>query len=263
MFYKVKLKILESISWLYRFYLGHKWLRLVILWFFRLNVIGYFLQKQWIKGLIRFFFYVVWRRYFCFPYEKRKVVNTVMGPPGSGKTSFAAYLALRAKFVHEDVYCNVAIRDTYKFSWANDWGVYLIKDATVIIDECALEEGLFSRDFKNNFDRKKGNFNKLETAKLHRHYGLDLWLFSQADDTDLKLRELSQNYWILRKTGLPWLLHIKLYDTDIDVDPMTQDFRKCRKLKRNYFIFSPVIWLDFRTDETPDLMIKDHWDYRS
>lgn len=175
-------------------------------------------------------------------------------------------LPIKLYTINEEVYCNVPILDTVKFNWEDDFGTYLIKDATIIIDEAGLE--LDNRNFALNFtdvvDKKTGKLihngkAKLETAKLHRHYGLDLLLLSQWTDQDIKLRNLSQNYWVMRKTGFPWLLCVKLYDTDIDVDPMTGDFRMKRMKKHTYFIFSPVIWFDFVTDDIPDLPVKDDW----
>ena len=236
----------------------HAWyiLQWIICLFFLL------LFKSWVRFFIVLLIFIVWRFFFVFPYKKRKVVNTVMGPPGSGKTTFCAFINKWASAIGEPVYSNVPLKGSFKFSWDKDFGWYDISNATILIDEAALEDGLNSRDFKSNFadvvDKKTGKllFNgraKLQTAKLHRHYGLDMWVFSQADDSDIKIRELSQNYYILRKTGFPWLLKIRLYDTDIDLDPMTQDFRKIRIKKRTYFLFSPVVWLSFDTEDAPVL----------
>lgn len=255
---------------LYRAYLKYKWVRFIT-WFFvyywMLNPLN---GKHYFHLILRIILVLFYRHFFIFPMYKRKVVNTVLGPPGSGKTSFAAFWALKCKYMHEPVYCNVPIVDTIDFSWEDDFGHYVIENATIIIDEAGLE--LDNRNFALNFadvvDKKTGKLihngkQKLETAKLHRHYGLDILLLSQWTDQDLKLRNLSQNYWVMRKTGFPWLLHAKLYDTDIDVDQMTGDFRMIRIKKHSYFIFSPVIWFDFITDEHPVLPEKDHWRVRS
>lgn len=197
-----------------------------------------------------------WRRFFHFPWKKKKIFNTIMGPPGSGKSTFCAFIAKWAKANNEPVYSNCDVKETYKFSWAKDFGQYMIEDATIVIDEAALEEGMNNRDYKKNFADEIGK-QRLDTAKKHRHYGLDIWMFSQADDTDIKLRELTQNYYVLRKMPVPWLLKIRLYDTDIDLDPMTQDFRKVRIKKRTYILFTPVVWLSFDTHERTQLPQKE------
>lgn len=266
---KLKRVILIKIGQLYRLYLKYKIIRIIVWFLVFCWVVAPLNSKSWLKLILRVILFLVYRHFFIFPMAKRKVVNTVIGPPGSGKTSFAAFWALRSKYMNEPVYCNVPIRDTYDFSWEDDFGYYAIENATIIIDEAGLE--LDNRNFAMNFtdvvDKKTGKLvhngkQKLETAKLHRHYGLDILLLSQWTDQDLKLRNLSQNYWVMRKTGFPWLLHAKLYDTEIDVDQMTGDFRMVRIKKHSYFIFSPVIWFDFITDEHPELPVKDNWRLR-
>ena len=270
MFRSIKRFLLIKYCKFYRAYLKYKIIRFIVWFFVYLWVILPLGEKRYLILILRIILLLIYKHFFIFPIRKRKVVNTVIGPPGSGKTSFAAFWALKSKYMHEPVYCNVPIVDTYDFSWEDDFGYYAIENATIIIDEAGLE--LDNRNFALNFtdvvDKKTGRLihngkAKLETAKLHRHYGLDILLLSQWTDQDLKLRNLSQNYWVMRKTGFPWLLHAKLYDTDIDVDQMTGDFRMVRIKKHSYFIFSPVIWFDFITDEHPELPEKDNWRLRS
>lgn len=261
----LKKQILILIGKWYRQYLKYRWVRILTWVIVFLWAIG---LKFTFWSVIRIILVLIYRHFCIFPIRKRKVVNTVLGPPGSGKTTLAAFWALKTRLTldKEDVYCNVPIRGVKKFSWEDDFGTYMIKDATIIIDEAGLE--LDNRNFAMNFtdiiDKKTGQLihngkAKLETAKLHRHYGLDILLLSQWTDQDIKLRNLSQNYWVMKKTGFPWLLHAKLYDTDIDVDQMTGDFRMVRVKKHSYFIFSPVVWFDFVTDDYPVLPEKDNW----
>lgn len=266
---RLKKALLIKYGLLYRFYLKHVWFRALVWFFVYMWMLEPFNDKHYFALLLRVVFILFYRHFFIFPMRKRKVVNTVIGPPGAGKTSLAAFWALKSKYMNEPVYCNVPIKDTIDFSWEDDFGTYAIEDATIIIDEAGLE--LDNRNFAMNFsdvvDKKTGKLihngkQKLETAKLHRHYGLDILLLSQWTDQDLKLRNLSQNYWVCRKTGFPWLIQVKLYDTDIDLDPMTGDFRMVRVKKHTYFIFSPVIWFDFVTDEHPILPAKEYWRVR-
>lgn len=260
-----KKMVLKKIGIVYRYYLTHLYFRIltwVILFLWAIGI------RFSVWSVVRLIILLIYRHFCIFPIRKRKVVNTVLGPPGSGKTTLAAFWALKSRLTlkSEEVYCNVPIKGVTKFSWEDDFGTYMIKDATIIIDEAGLE--LDNRNFAMNFtdviDKKTGKLvhngrSKLETAKLHRHYGLDILLLSQWTDQDIKLRNLSQNYWVMKKTGFPWLLHAKLYDTDIDVDPMSGDFRMVRVKKHSYFIFSPVVWFDFVTDDYPELPEKDSW----
>lgn len=253
----------------YRLYLSHKWIRTllwIIIWLWAI------LGTSIIKSIIKIVLILFYRHFFIFPVRHGKVVNTVLGPPGSGKTSLMAFISLKTRMLGVPVYSNVPIRDTYKFDWEEDFGTYSITDSMIIVDEAGLE--LDNRDFAKHFtdivDKKTGKLlhngkSKLTTAKLHRHYGLTLWFCSQGTqgDFDLKLRSLTQNFWLCKKTGVPWLLKIQLFDTDVNVDPMTADFRTERIKKHTYFIFSPVIWFDFVTDDAPVLPSKDFTTYQN
>lgn len=257
----MKLKFLIFLKRWYQYYIRHKWLRVLTVIFMLLLPLFCLLSGHFFRFVVFTLGFIAWRRWFCFPYKRRNVCNMVMGPPGAGKTSFLCYLTLRANALGSDVYSNVAIKDTYKFSWAEDFGNFLIEDGVLFIDEAALEDGLNNREYSTNFNRKNGTFRKLECLKLHRHFRNEIWLFSQADDADLKVRELCQSFWIVRKF-LPWLVHIKLYTTDIDLDPMTQDFRKVRVFKRRYFLFTPVCWLFFDTEEVPFTLQNKEFEFR-
>lgn len=264
----IKKNLIIWIGKIYRFYLSHAWFRCLTWFFIFCWVLNPLNGGHFLKLIMRVVLFLLYRHFFIFPIRKRKVVNTVLGPPGSGKTSMMAFIALKSLYFGETIYSNVPIRNTLKFDWEEDFGTYQIQDATIIFDEAGLE--LDNRDFAKHFtdivDKRTGEIlhngkSKLITAKLHRHYGLDLWFCTQgvSGDFDLKLRSLSQNYWVMKKTGFPWLLKCRLYDTDIDVDPMTGDFRLVRLKKHTFLIFSPVIWFDFVTDDHPVLPSKDFW----
>lgn len=257
----MKIKILRFLTKWYQYYLRHKWFRILIFFLVGFWAFVSLVMENYLKFAVKLVVIIVWRHFFVIPYRRRNICNMVMGPPGAGKTSFLCWLSVRANALDNDVYSNVAIKNTYKFSWSTDFGEYLIEDGVLLIDEAALEDGLNNREFSTNFSKKNGTFRKLECLKLHRHFRNEIWLFSQADDTDLKVRELCQNFWIIKKF-LPWLIMIKLYNTDIDLDPMTQDFRKIRKKRHTYFLFSPVIWLMFDTEEVPFKLREKQFSFR-
>lgn len=250
-------------SW-YRYYLSHRWFSMLtwaIVFFWVLS------SSSLIWFIVKFLLVLVYRHFFIFPVRKSYVVNTVLGPPGSGKTSLAAFIALKSRLSCKDtVYTNCDIIGTRAFDWERDYGSYKMEDCTIILDEVGLD--LDNRSFAMNFADvydKKGNLihngkSKLQSLKYHRHIRQTIYNLSQWTDQDIKLRNLSQNFYVMRKTGLPWLLCVKLYDTDIDVDPMSGDFRFLRKKMHTYFIFSPVIWFDFSTHSVPFDLPEKEWD---
>lgn len=245
------MKVIKYISKFYQRYLRSKKLRFFVSFTILFPSLYNILSGHLIKALIFGIIYFIWKKWFCFPYKRRNVLNMVFGAPGSGKTSFLCFLTLRARALGIDVYSNVPIKDTYKFNWKDDYGEYLIENGVIMIDESALEDGLNNREFTTNFSRKNGMFRKLECLKLHRHFKQEIYLFSQSPtDTDKYTRDLTQSFWLCKKV-FSWLIHVKLYITDVDIDPMTQDFRLIRKKVHDYFIFTPVCWLFFDTEEVP------------
>lgn len=99
-------------------------------------------------------------------------LNIYFGVPGSGKTTYAAYLAKQAqresiiirlcrrfpcRFTHwilsgsnwkraYPVWSNVPIQGTYQLNAKSDIGVYMIQDGKMIIDEAGVEFN--NRDYK-------------------------------------------------------------------------------------------------------------------
>lgn len=262
---KFKTFILRSISKLYRFYLSHKTFRFFVWFLFVFWVFSAF--NSLLRFLIRVILFLLYRHFFIFPVNHSKVINTVIGPPGSGKTSLAAFIALKSSFIPGiDVYANCDIKGTYAFNYENDYGTYSMQNAICILDESGLDidNRSFTFNFVDQYDKKTGKLihngkSKLLSWKYHRHLGQTWWVLSQWTDQDAKIRNLSQNFYVCKKTGLPWLLCVKLYDTDIDVDPMSGDFRFIRKKLHTYFIFSPVIWFNFSTDQVPFDLPEKEW----
>lgn len=239
------MKLVKIIDKLYSWWLSSRTFRLFVylLWTVFILFPGSIVKKLF--HLLLFFF---WRRFFTIPINRINVCSMVMGPPGAGKTSFLCWLSLKYNSLSSDVMSNVAIKKTFDFSWSRDFGNFLIQDSVILIDEAALERGLNNREYSTNF--AKSNFRKLECLKLHRHFCNEIFLFSQADDADNKVRELCQNFYLVKKL-FPWLIIVKKYVTDVDVDPMTQDFRRIRVKKWTRFLFTPVCWLHFDTEEVP------------
>lgn len=139
-------------------------------------------------------------------YKSEKVICTppndfvqVFAPPGTGKTTLAAKIVRESLAAGKKVYSNVEIIGANRFE-IKDLGKYKFKDCTLIIDEAGSKVG--NRDWHKNLSKEQ-----IEFLKLHRHYNVDIYLFSQAyNDVDNKFRELTTKLFMLKKSRLPFII---------------------------------------------------------
>lgn len=151
------------------------------------------------------------------------VLNVYFGVPGSGKTTFAAYLTkwalhenilirfcrrhrnwltsllLRSGFFKRriDVYSNVPITGAYRLDAKTDIGFHMIENAKIIIDEAGIEY--------NNRNYKSFPQEAIYFYKYHRHYKVSVDVFSQSyEDMDVTLRRLAQNFYVVRRSLVPF-----------------------------------------------------------
>lgn len=131
------------------------------------------------------------------------MVSLFFGLPGCGKTTIMTSLALKyvksRKYQH--VFCNVPLAIPGVIYIDNDCiGKYDIRDGLVLIDEATLFAD--SRDFKQ-FDK-----GKLTYFLEHRHFRVDIFLFTQQwDGVDRKIRVITDRvYYVYKRplTGLLW-----------------------------------------------------------
>lgn len=185
--------------------------------------------------------------------KKQCSFDIYFGVPGSGKTTFAAYLSRKRLKKKGTVYSNVPIKGTYQLNPVEDLGTYDTSNALIIVDEAGIEYN--NRNFKNF---KKNN---LEFYKYHRHYKCDVAIFSQDyADMDLKLRKLATQYFLVQKSFFPFFIKRKLIRKKIGIDELTHDI-----IDQYYFvlfgskwIFCPKLWKMFNTEEHKELQ-KKNW----
>mgnify|MGYP005973447151 CR=1 FL=1 len=126
--------------------------------------------------------------------KKNDSLYTVFAPPGCGKTTLLAWLALRfgKKCV---VYGNVPLKDVPNY-YLIDWsmiGTYDFRDCVILIDEASIEA--------NNRQYKSMLMSTIKYLKLHRHYRAQMYFFSQShDDIDVTIRRLSDRYYLVSKS---------------------------------------------------------------
>lgn len=214
-------------------------------------------------------------RWLC-PPKIPHVLNVYFGVPGSGKTTFAAYLAkqsakeswvivwvrehpgpfseklLASRFFKRSVpvYSNVPITGTYHLDPMQDVGKVMIVGGKVIIDEAGVEY--------NN--RKTKDFPKesIYWYKYHRHYECSVDVFSQSyEDMDITLRRLAQNYYVVKKSLIPFFIVCKRIRRKVGIDEHTHQI-----IDKYYFglpildtkwVFMPPLWKLFNSFSRKEL----------
>ena len=208
------------------------------------------------------------------------VLNVYFGVPGSGKTTIAAYLTrwalhenviirfcrrhqnpvtralLNSRYLKRriDVYSNVPITGAYVLNAREDIGHYMIEDAKVIIDEAGIEYN--NRNFKS-FPQEAVYF-----YKYHRHYRVSVDVFSQSyEDMDVTLRRLAQNFYVVRRSLVPFCVVARRIRRRVGVDEHTKQIADLYALglpvldtKR---IFSPPLWKMFNSYSRRELPRKE------
>ena len=226
--------------------------------------------------LIYFPFFL--RSFLCPPHPH--VLNVYFGVPGSGKTTFAAHLTrwalhenavirfcrknqnfltmpiLNSKYLKRriPVYSNVPITGAYKLDPKNDIGQYMIENAKIIIDEAGIEYN--NRNFKS-FPQEAIYF-----YKYHRHYQVSVDVFSQSyEDMDVTLRRLAQNFYVVRRSLVPFCVVARRIRRKVGIDEHTRQIADLYSMGLPFLdtkrIFSPPLWKMFNSYSRKELPVKD------
>lgn len=175
----------------------------------------------------------------------------VFAPPGTGKTTLAALLVKQCLEKGKDVYSNVPIIGAKKLD-LKDLGTYLLEDCVVIIDEAGSE--LSNRNWMRNLSDAQVRF-----LKKHRHYGVDLWLFSQAyNDVDNKFRELTTQLVMLKKAKTPFKINALAIRKTMDLigGQICEYFEWDKEGSFSFYI--PKLWAYFNSyDKTENYEVKE------
>ncbi|WP_295766034.1 zonular occludens toxin domain-containing protein [uncultured Oscillibacter sp.] len=207
-------------------------------------------------------------------------LNVYFGVPGSGKTTYAAYLAKQARresviirlcrrfpcrFTNwildggnwkreYPVWSNVPIAGTLRLNAREDIGVHMIRDGKMIIDEAGVEFN--SRNYKT-FPQTAIKF-----FKYHRHYGVSVDVFSQSfEDMDVTLRRLAQNFYVVKKSVLPFFIVTKRIRRRVGIDDKTHQLCDAYffglPILDTKWIFCPPLWKMFDSYDFEELPEKE------
>lgn len=208
------------------------------------------------------------------------VLNVYFGVPGSGKTTFAAWLTKRSMKQSRviswaethpgklsawvlasglwkrrlPVFSNVPITGAYALDPQKDIGIHMVEQGKVIIDEAGIEY--------NNRAYKSFPPDTIYWYKYHRHYQCSVDIFSQSyEDMDITLRRLAQNYFVVKKSLLPFCVVCKRIRRKVGIDDNTHQI-----IDKYYFglpildsrwVFSPPLWKLFNSFSRKELPEKE------
>lgn len=175
------------------------------------------------------------------------MISLFFGLPGSGKTSLMVSRMIKYHRKHPklNIFCNVPVSlDYVTFIKNSDIGLFDISNGCLFIDEASLFAD--SRDYKN-FDRQKVQF-----FLLHRHYKVDIELYTQQwDAVDKKIRVITDKVFYVYKLRLiPSLTKYYRIPYGIIIpDPKKDDSQKLGEIVQGYCkpnflirLFSPVLF---------------------
>ena len=133
----------------------------------------------------------------------------------------------------------------------------MIQDGKMIIDEAGVEF--------NNRNYKSFPQTAVKFFKYHRHYGVSVDVFSQSfDDMDVTLRRLAQNFYVVRRSLIPFFIVIKRIKRKVGIDDNTHQLVDAYSFGMpiidTKWVFAPPLWKMFNSydyDELPD----KNWKY--
>lgn len=125
------------------------------------------------------------------PFSNPYTLTMIFGKKGSGKTTTMVKLAHQAQRRGQAVYSNVPLPGCFLIR-DDDIGFFQIPPGSLLlIDEAGMIWD--NRDFKNFKTEVRDWF------KLQRHYRVKVYLFSQTFDIDKKLRDLTDDMYLIEK----------------------------------------------------------------
>lgn len=161
------------------------------------------------------------------------MVSLYFGLPGCGKTTLLAKLA--KKYVkgkrYENVYTNIRLNMKGVIYVDNDEiGIYDISNGVLLIDEATL--------FADSRDYKKFPKHLIQFFLMHRHYRIDIILFTQQwDSVDKKIRVITDRVYYVYKPFPHGIFITRYYRIPYGIiipDPKKDDSQKLGEIVQGY-----------------------------
>lgn len=127
--------------------------------------------------------------YLSLKYRNPYKLIMIFGKKGAGKTTYLCKLAQQHIKKGWKVYSTVTIPGTYKIDGEDVGLLQFPRNSVILMDEVGMLYD--NREFKNFKTSTRDYF------KLQRHYGHKVYLFSQTWDIDVKLRNLTDQMYLL------------------------------------------------------------------
>lgn len=127
--------------------------------------------------------------YYYVKYMNKHKLIMIFGKKGSGKTTYMVKLAYKYSKQGRPVFSNVDIPNTYHFDDSDIGQFGFPENSVIMVDEVGMIWD--NRDFKNFQNYVRDYF------KLQRHYKHTVYLFSQSFDIDKKLRDLTDQMYLI------------------------------------------------------------------
>ena len=166
------------------------------------------------------------------------MINIVFGKPGSGKTTYIAYMSKKLRKRYKQIYSNVPIYNTIYIN-TDEFGLFQPEyHSAIFLDESAIE-------FNNRSYKSMQEF-VIYFIKMHRHYKCDIYVVSQAyDDIDITFRRVYDQMYLLQKSWiLPWFSYLSPIRKIVGVDDQTKQIIDQYEIVpfKKQFIFRPFYY---------------------
>lgn len=125
------------------------------------------------------------------PYSNPYTLTMIFGKKGSGKTTTMTKLAHQAQRRGQAVYSNIPLPGCFLISDEDIGFKQIPPNSVLLVDEVGMIWD--NRQFKNFKPEVRDWF------KLQRHYRVKVYLFSQTFDIDKKLRDLTDDMYLIEK----------------------------------------------------------------